>query len=57
MMIGEKSDLFNILDSIIKQVAYKLLDVEKIPSNVANAENFYFQSKNGLEQHCPIHNH
>lgn len=35
MMNGEKSDFFNILDSIIKQVAYKLLDVGKIPSNAA----------------------
>lgn len=34
-MNGKNSDLFNILDRIIKQVAYKLLDVGKIPSNVA----------------------
>lgn len=35
MMNGEKKECFNILDSIIKQTAHKLLDVGKIAAIVA----------------------
>lgn len=56
-MNGEKSGLFNIVDSIIKQVVYKLLDVGKISSNVAECwATSTFWSKNDPE-HCSIHSY